>query len=168
MSIANVIIAEMEEEAHASKRVFERIPEDKYSWTPHKKSRSIGQLALHIAQLPKVVCLLAMPDVSEPPTLGPDPEPKNRKELTQIFDDSLSQARDILSKMDDERMMNPLTFQLKGKTLFTVPRMAFLRSVLLNHNYHHRGQLTVYLRLLNIPVPFIYGPSADENPFAGM
>lgn len=168
MAISDVIIAEMMEEAEATKRVFQRLPEDRFSWRPHEKSRSIGQLALHIAQVPMSVCWLAAPDVSEVPTMVNDPEPKNRTELLNAFEENLAKAREILAGWDDDRMMGPLTFQKDSKSLFTMPRMAFLRNVLLNHNYHHRGQLTVYLRLLNIPVPFIYGPSADENPFAGM
>lgn len=166
MSIASVIIAELEEEAQVTKRVFERIPEDKFSWRPHKKSRSIGQLALHIAQVPLGVSSMAVPDESEPPALGSDPEPKSKKELLNTFENCLNQAKVILSGMNDEKMMSPWRATKNGQTLFTIPRMAFLRSILLNHNYHHRGQLTVYLRLLDIPVPAVYGPSADENPFA--
>ena len=168
MSIASVIIAELEEEAQTTRRVFERIPENRQSWKPHEKSRSLGQLALHIAQLPAGVCSMVVPDVCEVPTMGEDPQPQSLNELMKELDVSLSRAKEILSKMDDYRLMSNLTIQSKGKTLFSVPRMSFLRSVLLNHNYHHRGQLTVYLRLLNVPVPFIYGPSADENPFATM
>lgn len=166
MSIADVIIAELEHEAQTTKRVFERIPDDKLSWKPHKKSRSMGQLALHIAQVPLGVSSMAVPDESEPPTMGADPEPKSKKELLKTFEDCLSQAKEILTGINDEKMMSPWTATKNGKTLFTIPRMAFLRSILLNHNYHHRGQLTVYLRLLDIPVPSVYGPSADENPFA--
>jgi len=167
MPITDVILAEMAVEAETTKRLFERIPEDKLSWRPHKKSRSMGQLALHIAQIPAGVCTMAAMDVAEPPSFGEEPEAKSRKELNQAFEQSMSSAKELLSKMDDERMLSPLTIQKNGKTLMTMPRMAFLRSILLNHNYHHRGQLSVYLRLLNVPVPFIYGPSADENPFAG-
>lgn len=166
MSISDVILAEMEAEAQTTKRLFERLPEDKLSWKPHQKSRSLGQLALHIAQLPAVVCALAEPDIGEVPTLLPDPEPKNRKELMQTMAESMATAKTKLSQMDDEKMLSPWTIQKNGKTIMALPRMAFLRSILLNHNYHHRGQLSVYLRLLNVPVPFIYGPSADENPFA--
>jgi uncharacterized damage-inducible protein DinB len=166
MSIADVIIAELEQEAHATKRVFERIPDDKLSWRPHQKSRSIGQLALHIAQVPLGVSSMAVPDASEPPSMDSDPEPKSKKELLKTFEDCLSRAKEILSGMSDEKMMSPWSAKVNGKTVFTTPRMAFLRSILLNHNYHHRGQLTVYLRLLDIPVPSVYGPSADENPFA--
>ena len=165
MSINDVILAEMAVEAETTKGLFERIPEDKLSWRPHKKSRSLGQLALHIAQLPAVVCSLAELDVAEPPSLGNEPEAKSRKELMQTFDQSMASAREQLTKMDDERMLSPWTLQNHGKTIMSMPRTAFLRSILLNHNYHHRGQLTVYLRLLDVPLPFVYGPSADENPF---
>ncbi|MGH8015948.1 MAG: DinB family protein, partial [Candidatus Zixiibacteriota bacterium] len=109
---------------------------------------------------------MASMDVMEPPSFGEEPEAKSRKELMQTLGQSLSAARETLSEMDDEKMKSPWTLKKDGKTLFTIPRMAFLRNILLNHNYHHRGQLTVYLRLLDIPVPSVYGPSADENPFA--
>ncbi len=166
MSIASVIIAEMGEETQTTKRVFERIPENKLNWKPHAKSRTLGQLALHIAQLPAGVCSMAALDVAEPPSLENEPEAKTRKELMQAFDQSIASAKEQLTKMDDEKMVSTLTIQKNGKTLVAMPRMAFLRNILLNHNYHHRGQLTVYLRLLDVPVPFVYGPSADENPFA--
>jgi len=167
MAISDVIIAEMMEEAEATKRVFDRLPEDKMSWKPHVKSRSLGQLALHIARVPSGVTLLAVPDKSEvPPFESNEPQAISRKELVQILEEGLSTAKQTLKKMDDQAMMNAITFQKDGKEIFTLPRIAFLRNVLLNHNYHHRGQLTVYLRLLNVPVPSVYGPSADENPFA--
>ena len=97
---------------------------------------------------------------------SPFPEAKNRKEILDTFAESTAQARDILAKMDDATLIATWTGQMNGKTLMSVPRLGFVRTVMLNHIYHHRGQLSVYLRLLNVAVPSIYGPSADENPFA--
>jgi uncharacterized damage-inducible protein DinB len=165
MSIAENIIAEIEQEAAITKRLFERVPEDKMDWKPHDKSRSLGQLAMHIASVPAGVTSLATPDTCEVPKFENETSAKSCQELIQTLDDGISSAKEALSKMSDERMSAMLKFTADGNTVMEVPRAAFLRSVLLNHNYHHRGQLSVYLRLLDVPLPSIYGPSADENPF---
>ncbi len=166
MSFCEAMLAEMAEEAHITRRLFERVPEDKLSWKPHPKSRSLGQLALHIAQIPGNVSAMAAQDVVEAPSFANEPEAKSRAELLQTLNQGLTTAKEILSKMDDQRLMDPWSVKKEGKVLMTVPRAGILRSILLNHYYHHRGQLSVYLRLLAVPVPSIYGPSADENPFA--
>lgn len=165
MSIAENIIAEIEQEAAITKRLFDRVPEDKLGWKPHEKSRSLGQLAMHIAQVPKGVTSLATPDSCEVPKFENETGASSRKELIQTLDNGITSAKELLLKMSDERMAGMLKFTADGNTVMEIPRSAFLRTVLLNHNYHHRGQLSVYLRLLNVPLPSIYGPSADENPF---
>jgi uncharacterized damage-inducible protein DinB len=166
MSICEAMLAEMIEEAHATRRLFERVPEDKLSWKPHPKSRSLGQLALHIAQIPGNVSAMAAQDVAELPSSRDEPEAKSRHHLLQTLDQGLGAAKEILSRMDDQRLLESWSMRQGGKVLMTVPRAGILRSALLNHYYHHRGQLSVYLRLLAVPLPPIYGPSADENPFA--
>jgi uncharacterized damage-inducible protein DinB len=166
MSIAKEMLAELNGEAGATKRIFERLPENKLGWKPHPKSLSLGQLALHVARLPAGVSMLAEQDVAEVPRFDDWPEAKSREELLSAFDESLKVATEILSRIDDARAAAPWSFQRNGDPVFTVPRAAMLRSGLLNHSYHHRGELCVYLRLLDVPVPAIYGPSADENPFA--
>ncbi|MFB3816776.1 MAG: DinB family protein [Candidatus Methylomirabilales bacterium] len=142
------------------------MPEGKLGWRPHPRSRSLGQLALHIAQVPGNVSALAAQDVVEAPSFADEPEARSRRGLLETLDRGLASAWTILSGMDDRRVMESWTMRRDGQVLLTVPRVAILRSILLNHSYHHRGQLSVYLRLLDVPVPSIYGPSADENPFA--
>jgi uncharacterized damage-inducible protein DinB len=165
MRLADSIVMEFEQEAHTTKRVLERVPEDKLSWKPHAKSYSLGQLALHIASVPGNVAALAALDTVEAPTFF-QAEAKNRQELLETFSKNVASAKETVGKMDDARLTSIWTLTKNGETLMAIPRIGFLRSVLLNHVYHHRGQLSVYLRMLDVPVPSIYGPSADENPFA--
>jgi uncharacterized damage-inducible protein DinB len=164
MKLADTMLMELDQEAQTTKRVLDRIPEDKLSWKPHPKAFSLGQLALHIASVPASVTAAAVPDTMEAPNFS-QPEPKSRQEVLDTFSKSLESARAALKKMDDARLNSTWSLTKNGKVLMSVPRIAFLRSILMNHNYHHRGQLSVYLRMLDVPVPSIYGPSADENPF---
>ena len=164
MRMVDSILAEVEQEAQTTKRVLERIPEDKLAWRPHPKSFSLGQLGLHIASLPGGVAAGAVPDTIEAPSFI-RAEPKSRQEILDTFATSLESAKEILTKMDDERLMATWRLTKNGKVVMSMARIAFIRSILMNHNYHHRGQLSVYLRMLDVTVPSIYGPSADENPF---
>lgn len=164
MRLADSILNEMDQEAQTTKRVLERVPEGKYSWRPHPKSFSLGQLALHIASVQGNVAALAAQDTVEAPVFT-QAEAKSRQEILDAFSKSLDDAKDALGKMDDARLMGNWTLTKDGKTIMSVPRIGIVRSILLNHVYHHRGQLSVYLRMLDVPVPSIYGPSADENPF---
>jgi uncharacterized damage-inducible protein DinB len=163
------ILAEMEQEAKTTLRVLERVPEDQLTWKPHEKSMSLGQLALHIANTPSGVSKMVLTDSFElsPKLFQEPPSPASRAEVIAAFQQALAEARENLSRFDDASAMSTWTVTSAGKQIMALPKAAFLRNVLLNHSYHHRGQLSVYLRLLNIPVPSIYGPSADENPFAG-
>jgi len=165
MRLVDSILLEIDQEAQTTKRVLDRIPEDKLAWKPHPKAFSLGQLALHIASVPGSVAAAAVPDSMEAPNFS-QPEAKSRKEVLDTFSKSLKSAKDALKKMDDARLMSVWSLTKNGKVLMSVPRIGFIRSILMNHNYHHRGQLSVYLRMLDVPVPSIYGPSADENPFA--
>jgi uncharacterized damage-inducible protein DinB len=165
MRLVDSILMEMDQEAQTTKRVLDRIPEDRLGWKPHPKSYSLGQLALHIASVPGSVAAAAAPDTMEAPSFS-QPEPKSRQEVLDTFSKSLESAKETLKKMDDARLMAMWKLTKNGKVLMSIPRVAFIRSILMNHNYHHRGQLSVYLRMLDVPVPSIYGPSADENPFA--
>lgn len=164
MSLVDCILTEIDQEAQTTKRVLDRIPEDKLAWKPHPKAFSLGQLALHVASVPGSVAAFAVPDSMEAPNFS-QPEAKTRQEVLDTFSESLKTAKDTLSKMDDARLMSTWSLTKNGKVLMSIPRIGFIRSILMNHNYHHRGQLSVYLRILNVPVPSIYGPSADENPF---
>ena len=165
MRLADSLLMEFDQEAQTTKRVLERVPDSKLAWKPHPKSYSLGQLALHVASLPGNVAALAVPDTRETGNFS-QPEPKSRQEILDTFSKSLESAKETLKKMDDARLMSTWTLTKNGKIVMSVPRIGFLRSILMNHNYHHRGQLAVYLRMLDVPVPSIYGPSADENPFA--
>jgi uncharacterized damage-inducible protein DinB len=165
MKLADSILIELDQEAQTTKRVLERIPDDKLAWKPHPKSFSLGQLALHIASVPAGVTAIVMQDSVEAPNFT-QPEPKSRREILDTFSKALESAKSNLRTMDDARMAATWNLTRGGKVVMSVPRGAFLRSVLLNHVYHHRGQLSVYLRMLDVPVPSIYGPSADENPFS--
>ncbi|MBZ5524643.1 MAG: DinB family protein [Acidobacteriia bacterium] len=165
MSIIDSMLMEFDQESKTTQKLLDRLPEDKLSWKPHAKSQSLGVLAMHIANAPAQIAAAAAQDTFEF-TGGGTPEPTTRKEILDAFTQNLAKARDTLKTMDDARIMASWSATSKGKTLMTIPRVALIRGILLNHVYHHRGQLSVYLRLLDVPVPSIYGPSADENPFA--
>lgn len=162
--IADSIVMELDQEAQTTKRVLDRIPGDKLSWKPHPRCFSLGQLALHIAAVPGGVAAAATGDTFETPSFT-QAEPRSCKEVFDTFWQSLNNAKDTLKKMDDAKLNSMWSLTKNGKTLLCIPRVAFIRSIMMNHVYHHRGQLAVYLRMLEVPVPSIYGPSADENPF---
>jgi len=169
MSIAQSFIPEIDQEAATTRRMLERVPADKLAWKPHTKSMSLGQLALHVAGVPASVTDLATPD--SVPLPGPDqfnnqPEAASAEELLPALDASVAKAKAYLESLSDEQAMSEWSATQGGSVVMAMPRVALLRAIMLNHWYHHRGQLSVYLRLLDIPVPSIYGPSADENPWA--
>jgi uncharacterized damage-inducible protein DinB len=166
MTIADTLLAELEQEAHTTQRVLERIPEAHLSWKPHPKSMSLGQLALHVATVPgNVAELAAMDTVPEPPAFV-QAEAATTAELVPSLTASVAKARRHVGALDDAEMRATWKLMAGGREIMVMPRVAFVRAVMLNHWYHHRGQLLVYLRLLDVPVPSVYGPTADENPFA--
>jgi uncharacterized damage-inducible protein DinB len=164
MRIVDPILMEIDQEAQTTKRVLDRIPENKLSWKPHPKAFSLGQLALHIAAVPGNLAGAIVQDSVEVPNFV-QPEAKTRQEVLDTFSKSHETVKATLNKMDDAKLMAIWSLTKNGKVLMSVPRIGFIRSILMNHLYHHRGQLSVYLRILDVPVPSIYGPSADENPF---
>ena len=164
--LSDTILAEMDQEAEITNRLFNVIPEDKLSWRPHPKAKTLGALAMHIATIPGSVAELGDLDVKEAGNFPADTEPTSRAQIIDAFVESLSRGKEIVAATDDARAVAEWKLVKDGRTLFAAPRMGFWRTILLNHNYHHRGQLSAYLRELNIPLPSIYGPSADENPFA--
>jgi uncharacterized damage-inducible protein DinB len=167
MRLADSAIAELELEAGATRRVLERVPEDKLSWRPHPKSMSLGQLALHIASTPAGVAKLASMDTMEAPDFEQlRAEPTSKAEVLETFERSLRAAKEFLQNLDDDRAEATWTMTRAGKPAMAMPRIGFIRMVMFRHVYHHRGELCLYLRLLDVPVPAVYGPSADENPFA--
>lgn len=165
MTLASTFIDELTREAATTRRVLERVPEDKLSWRPHAKSMSLGQMALHVAQTPGAVANLISELRAQPPQFKQG-EAASRSELLSALDQSVAGAQDKLAAWGDRGLMEEWTLEREGKTLMALPRVGMVRSIMLNHWYHHRGQLLVYLRLLDVPVPSVYGPSADENPFA--
>jgi uncharacterized damage-inducible protein DinB len=165
MPINRSLIAELEREAATTRRVLERVPEDKLTWKPHWKSMSLGTLALHIARIPGGLADFLNEPVREAPNFAA-PEAASRDEILSTLEKSVATARERLSSWTDEDLKTDWTLTRGGATLFVQPRGDVSRTLMFNHWYHHRGELVVYLRLLDVPVPSVYGPSADENPFA--
>ena len=166
MKIIDTILAELDQEAQTTRRVLERIPQAHLAWRPHPKSMSLGQLALHVAVVPGNVAEIAAQDVIPNPPAFVHPEAATAAELVPALTESVAKAKRALGGFDDARMTAMWRLQRAGQDVMAMPRVAFVRAIMLNHWYHHRGQLLVYLRLLNQPVPSVYGPTADENPFA--
>ena len=164
MSIAQMLLAELEQEAQTTRRVLERVPQAHLAWKPHPKSMSLGQLALHVATVPGAVAELLVPDSMEAPQFV-HPEASSAAELVPELEASVARARQHLGRLSDAAMGSTWRVMQGDRELMAMPRAAFARAIMLNHWYHHRGQLLVYLRLLNLPVPSVYGPTADENPF---
>jgi uncharacterized damage-inducible protein DinB len=164
MTIAE-LVQEFEAEAKTTRRVLERVPSDKLAWTPHSKSMSLGRLAMHLASAPSNISAWPVADHFEF-TGDPTPVPTCTADIVAAHDSGVQRVRENLEKIGDRGLGAAWTGSAGGKTLMTMPKAALLRALLMNHTYHHRGQLSVYLRLLDVPVPPIYGPSADENPFA--
>jgi uncharacterized damage-inducible protein DinB len=166
MALIDGMLQELEQEAQTTRRVLERVPDNQLAWRPHEKARTLGELALHVATVPGGVAELV---ASQSPAQAPDftdPSPRSASELIPALDQSIATAKRLLGGMDDAELMSTWRLMQGEREVFAVPRAALLRSIMLNHWYHHRGQLTVYLRELDVPIPSIYGPSADDNPFA--
>ena len=165
MSTVEALLEEFEHEAQTTRRVIERVPGDRLTWKPHDKSMSLGQLALHVAIVPGAVAEISQKSPVPPPDFK-HPTTTSAAELIPAFEQSVAKVREILGGMDDAALGNVWRMVDGEKELMAMPVGVFLRSIMLNHWYHHRGQLSVYLRQVGVPVPSIYGPSADENPFA--
>lgn len=164
---AHALIAELDAETPATRRVLERLPADKLDWRPHPKSMSVGQLAQHLASIPGNVARFVQMDgmdVATRPTEYASCESKEA--VLAAFEASVQTARDVLSNLDEARANATWRLTFGDREIFAKPRLGVMRTMCFNHWYHHRGELVVYLRLLDIPVPVVYGRSADENPFA--
>ncbi len=164
MGIAESFIAELDQEAATTRRVLERVPAAKLAWRPHPKSMSLGQLALHVAEVPGAVARLAQANMTSRPAFQ-QTEATSQRQLADALDASLATARAALRGWSDEAMLETWSLSHEGATLMAVPRVGLVRAIMFNHWYHHRGQLLVYLRMLDVPVPSVYGPTADESPF---
>jgi uncharacterized damage-inducible protein DinB len=166
MRIIDGLLAELEQEAQTTRRVLERVPQAHLSWKPHPKSMSLGQLALHVATVPGNVAQLAAQDTIPDLPKFVQPEAATAAELVPALTASVAQARALIAGFDDAAMMQTWRLLSGGRELMAMPRVAVVRAIMLNHWYHHRGQLLVYLRMHDVPLPSVYGPTADENPFA--
>ena len=169
MAIAQSLLPEFEVEMANTRKTLERVPDDKFDWKPHAKSGSMGWLAGHLANLPLWAVITLQQDSLDIAPAGGQPfklpETNNRKQLLDVFDENVANAKKGIAAASDEQLMRPWSLLKTGQTIMTMPKIAVLRSFVLNHIIHHRAQMGVYLRLNNIPVPSIYGPSADEGAF---
>lgn len=159
-----LLLAELEQEAKVTRRVLQRVPEASYGWRPHERSFSLGQLALHIAIIPSLGERLLTPDVGSPPEFVQQ-EASSTAQLLGALDESIASARRFLSELTPEKAEATWRLVRGGRELMAAPRIVMVRSLMFNHWYHHRGSLVVYLRLLDVPLPSVYGPTADERPF---
>jgi uncharacterized damage-inducible protein DinB len=169
MGIAQSLLPEFEAEMANTRKTLERVPDEKFDWKPHAKSGAMGWLAAHLANLPLWAVVTLQQDALDMAPPGGQtfqlPSPKNRKEVLEVFDQHVAQARKLIAGASDELWMKPWVLQRAGQDIFRMPKIAVLRTFVLNHIIHHRAQLGVYLRLNDLPVPAIYGPSADEGSF---
>jgi uncharacterized damage-inducible protein DinB len=165
MRLVDPFLMELEQESKATRRVLERVPENKLTWKPHPRSYSLGQLALHVAEIPATIAGLALQDPFEVGNFA-QAQPAGKKQIVDGLEASLKTAKEILNGFDDARMTATWHATRGGVEIMAMPRMAMLRTIMFNHLYHHRGQLLVYLRMNEVPLPSVYGPTADENPFA--
>jgi uncharacterized damage-inducible protein DinB len=163
MSLAESLFSEFEAQAPITRIFLERLPEDRLTWKPHDKSMTAGQLALHIARVPEGVVRGAQQNPAQAPDFNAMPEPSSVDEILKAFDQSVATVRTILLQFDDESMGETWRLMRGDQELIAIPRARFLREIMLNHWYQHRGQFSVYLRMLNVAVPASWGPSADEN-----
>jgi uncharacterized damage-inducible protein DinB len=164
LSIAEKLLAEFETQAPITRRFLERLPEDKLTWKPHDRSMTAGQLALHLATVPAGVVRLAQDNPAQAPRTFDHPRPASREEVLAKFDECVAVVRERLRQFDDQAMNETWRLMSDDQEILAQPRAEFLRDVMLSHWYQHRGQFSVYLRLLNIPVPASWGPSGDEPP----
>jgi uncharacterized damage-inducible protein DinB len=165
MAIVDFLLPEFDHEMATTRRLLERVPEDRFAWKPHVKSFSLGQLAQHVANLPRWGHItLEQPDfdVAGNPTV---PEAATRAAVLAAFDSNVSSARAALVGKTDGELMVPWSLKRGDQTVFTMPKASVWRSFVMNHLVHHRGQLSVYLRQQDVPLPSMYGPSADEQAF---
>jgi uncharacterized damage-inducible protein DinB len=161
------LLREFREEAAITKRLLDRVPGDKLTWTPHAKSMSLGQLAGHIASIPGRISKLVQQESFDVLKGSFVPaQPNSVEEISATLDQGIREANQFLQGFDEESAAATFRLMKGDREIFTQPRAVTVRTIMLNHWYHHRGQLSVYLRLLDVPLPVIYGRSADTDPFA--
>src|SRR6266851_745355 len=165
--ISAALLPEFDHEMATTRKTLERVPEDKFDWAPHERSMKLGHLASHLAEMPSWATVgLKQDSLDLAPVGGPAFEQfqaASRAQVLDRFDKNVAAARAAIADTDDPEYVKPWSLLRSGQTLMTMPKIAVVRSFVMNHIIHHRGQLSVYLRLNNVPVPSIYGPSADEG-----
>jgi len=162
MSIAQAILNEFEGQVPVTRKFLERLPENHLTWKPHEKSMSAGQLAFHLAFVPGGVIQFVQNSPAPAPDFASFPQPATKQEILAKYEESVGTVRNLLPKMDDAKLHETWRMVQGDKEVLAVPRAQFIRDIMLNHWYQHRGQFSVYLRILNVPVPASWGPSADE------
>lgn len=169
MGLSDALLPEFDNEMANTRKTLERVPHEKFGWKPHEKSTAMGGLATHLSNIPTWAVYTIDQDSLD---LAPGGKPlppaelaKSTEDLLTIFDSNAAKARAAIAGASDADLFKPWTLMTNGNALLTLPKVAVLRSFVMNHLIHHRAQLGVYLRLNDIPVPSIYGPSADESPF---
>lgn len=164
--LVEALLSEFDDEMVKTRKSLERVPGDRLDWRPHEKSMTMGRLATHLAEIPAwAVEALGQESLDIAPPGEPPPQPRflaSPQEILDLFDKNVAQGRVLVAATNEEQLAVPWSLLSGGKVLFTQPRLAILRAWVLNHIVHHRAQLGVYLRLNNIALPAIYGPSADE------
>ena len=166
MALKDALLPEFDHEMGTTRRLLERVPDADLAWKPHAKSFSLGQLAAHLANIPRWVDATLDFSVFDVASVGDDARPKQpdtMSALVAIFDENVKKARAKIDAQPDPALFATWTFKNGEHEIFTMPKIAVLRSFIMNHMIHHRGQLSVYLRLRDVPLPSIYGPTADEG-----
>jgi len=163
MAINEALIGELQYEAATTRKVLERIPPETFDWKPHEKSMSMHRLATHVADMFGWYAPTLEQDELDFAGGYEEPKPANTEELVALFDKNVATAMESLQKTEDAAFMKDWTLRNGEQIYFTMPKAGVIRSFVMNHIVHHRGQLSVYLRLNDIPVPALYGPSADEQ-----
>ncbi|MBI4455508.1 MAG: DinB family protein [Acidobacteria bacterium] len=166
MAIKDSLLPEYDQEMKTTRKLLERVPETEFAWKPHEKSMSMGRLAAHLVELPDFANAILdhnSYDIAGGGDRPSRPEFYSRVDLLAAFDSHVATTRAKIDSKSDSDFMSGWTLRKGDQVMFTLPKIAVLRTFLFNHSIHHRGQLSVYLRLQNVPVPAIYGPSADES-----
>ena len=164
MSIAQAMLAEFEVQAPVTRKFLERLPGDKLTWKPHNKSLSAGQLAYHLASVPGGIVRFVQNNPAQAPESFHFPQPTSRAEILKTLEESIATVRSLLPKFDDAAMNETWRMVAGGREVMAQPRAESLRDLMLSHWYQHRGQFSVYLRMLDVAVPASWGPSGDEPP----
>lgn len=160
MNLSEPIVAELQHEVATTKKMLERVPQDSLTWKPHEKSRTLGEIAAHIANLPGL--FIATLNEDEFDRYAYKSATDTVPDILETFDKNISSALKVLKTQSDERLLTSWRYKYGEQEIFEMPRLAVIRAMALNHLIHHRGQLSVYLRMLNVPLPSVYGPTADE------